>query len=78
MGNEVLTEGQLNVLRPDREELNKIRNGAWDFDYLLGWSREQVDLIYSLLRSGKCVLPKEPNQKALEELNEETIALHLG
>jgi predicted nucleotidyltransferase len=78
MGNEVLTEGQLHVYRQDREELNKIRNGHWDFDYLLKWSREQVDVIYDLLRSGKCVLPKDPDQKKLEEINEEVIAAHWG
>jgi predicted nucleotidyltransferase len=76
MGNEILNEGELRVMRPDRDELNKIRNGAWDFDYLLKWAKEQVDAIYSLLRSGTCVLPKEPNQEALEELNEEVILVH--
>ncbi len=76
MGNEVLTEGELRVYRPDRNELNKIRNGYWDFDYLLKWSKEQVDTIYALLRSGSCVLPKEPDQKRLEALNEEVIETH--
>ena len=78
MGNEVLTEGELRVFRPDRDELNRIRNGIWEFDYLLGWANEQVDAIYELLRSGKCILPKEPNQEALEKLNEEVIYLHNG
>ena len=52
-----------------------IRNGAWEFDYLLSWARERTDEIYELLRSKRCTLPDSPDQTKLEDINAEVIRL---
>ncbi|MHA2064888.1 MAG: DNA polymerase beta superfamily protein [Candidatus Thorarchaeota archaeon] len=68
MGEEILTTGDFNVYRPDREELLAIRNGEWSYEKLIEWSDEKVDELYSIVRAGKAVVPKKPDQHAIEEL----------
>lgn len=41
MCREILAEGRVVVKRPDRDELLAIRNGAWDYDKIVGWAEEQ-------------------------------------
>lgn len=66
MGIEILETGQVNVLRPDREELLAIRNGIWTYDKLI-WVAEayekDLDRLYATSK-----LPKKPNHKAINEL----------
>ncbi len=76
MGNEILTEGKLLVLRPDAAELLAIRDGEWSYDYAEKWAQEQVDTIYDILRTNKCTLPKVPDQQALETLNQDVLNIH--
>lgn len=73
MGTEILTQGKLIVYRPDREELIQIRNGSWPYDELVEWAKAGVDNIYGLIREKKTVVPKDPDQAALETLNREIV-----
>jgi predicted nucleotidyltransferase len=68
MGEEVLRDGKLNVYRSDREELKDIRNGAWTYDELVSWADEKTTAIYDLVRNDKAVVPKIPDQNAIEKL----------
>jgi hypothetical protein len=40
MGQEILTTGQVQVLRPDAEELLQIRDGKWSYDELLEYAED--------------------------------------
>lgn len=49
MGKQILTEGKLDVRRPDADELKKIRNGGWSYDRLVREADEikaELDEIY--------------------------------
>lgn len=73
MGVEILTEGKVNVLRTDREELLDIRNGKWEYDKLVDYAeklQDDVALIYD-----KSDLQKTPDynkiNKLLQDMTEE-------
>jgi predicted nucleotidyltransferase len=68
MGEEILTTGDFNVYRPDREELRGIRNGSWSYEKLVSWSDERVEYLYDLVRKGNSVVPVEPNLEEIENL----------
>lgn len=68
MGEEILTQGDFNVYRQDREELLAIRGGAWSYEQLIEWSDQKVDQLYDVVRSGKSVVPSGPNEKLIEKL----------
>lgn len=59
---EALTTGEINVYRPDAEELLAIRNGAWSYEQMMDFWNEKDAYI-----RGECyqnsVLPKKPNRK---------------
>lgn len=68
---EILVEGELRVRRPDATELLAIRNGAWSYERLIGWAREQdADLNEVMLKSK---LPHGPDRKAIGTLCEELL-----
>ncbi len=66
MAVEILTEENVIVRRPDREELLAIRDGAWSYDELI----EQCEQLEE--KSNKAAvqskLPDAPDEEALEEL----------
>lgn len=49
MGEEILSEGKVKVMRPDVEELLSIRNGSWSYDELLEWAEEKDNLVRNVL-----------------------------
>jgi uncharacterized protein len=73
MGEEVLTEGTMNVFRPDREELKRIRNGEWTFDQLIEWAEARERVIKDLVLEGRSVVPKQPDVKKIEQITAEII-----
>jgi len=74
MCREILAEGKVLVRRPDADELNAIRDGAWSYDELMEWAkREDTDLIEVARNSP---LPKQPDRKALDALCCEMVAQH--
>jgi hypothetical protein len=66
MGREILSEGEVKVKRPDREELLAIRNGAWTYEHLLQEAEameKDLDIMYE-----KSNLPHTPDDKAIDKL----------
>lgn len=68
MGGEILTTGNMQVYRPDREELLEIRNGSWDYAHLVEWGDTRVEELNQIVRDGKAVVPKVPNLKKIAEV----------
>lgn len=66
MGDEITTEGQVNVLRSDRDELLSIRNGLLSYDDLIKMAEyydEKLNLAYET-----SILPRSPDDKAINKL----------
>jgi uncharacterized protein len=66
MAYEIATEGAIHVYRKDREELLKIRSGAFEYEYLIQLSNEKLQHIEEAFAN--CSLPDEPNKKAINTL----------
>lgn len=67
MGEEILTTGQVNVKRPDAQELLSIRNGAWSYEQLVEYGEATDKHIREVLYP-KTSLPKKPNIELASEL----------
>lgn len=63
---ELLLTGELNVRRPDAEELLSIRKGAWTFDQLMSWFEKQDTEIEAAYLSS--TLPKSPDRPKINDL----------
>ena len=71
MCREILTGQGVLVRRPDAEELNAIRDGAWTYEQLMEWAkREDKDLI-EVARTSP--LPSLPDRHALDALCQELV-----
>jgi hypothetical protein len=66
MCREILTDGKINVKRPDAEELKAIRGGAWTYDYLIDWAMRQEDELAKLEKVS--TLPKVADSEKLNDL----------
>ncbi|MCH9651894.1 MAG: nucleotidyltransferase domain-containing protein [Deltaproteobacteria bacterium] len=66
MGLEALQTGDLLIRRPDAEELNSIRQGAWEYDRLL----EQAEGLQARIRAAvqETSLPADIDRAAVDEL----------
>ena len=71
MGKEILTEGKVQVFRPDCEELKTIRNGVWTYEQVEEYADSMEKEIASLYEGSS--LPKEPNRNELDRLCVQTI-----
>ncbi len=66
MAEEIAREGVLRVRRPNREELMRIREGAYDYETLVAEAEAKVVRIESLFEQSS--LPEEPDREAIERL----------
>lgn len=66
MGHEILKEGKVQVLRPDRETLLNIRHGKWDYDRLVE-TAEAMEENLEILHDNSS-LPYSPDDKAINKL----------
>jgi len=74
MAKEIITTGEVNVVRTDdREELLDIKHGKRSYDELVAWAEEQDKELDNIYESGKSPLPKTPDTKKLNELCVEVI-----
>ncbi len=64
MCREILTDGTVNVRRPDRDELLAIRQGAWPFEQLAAWARAEDAAMEALAKASP--LPHGPDRTALD------------
>lgn len=60
MGVEALRDGEINVKRPDAEELLAIRNGAWTYEQVVSYAEEMDRYVREDLYK-ETHLPKKPN-----------------
>ena len=65
MCREILTTGKVLVKRPDREELLRIRNGAWEYDQLIEWAESQDSELEAIAQSS--ALPHAPDRVLLDQ-----------
>jgi predicted nucleotidyltransferase len=64
---EILTTGQVNVRRPDAEELLTIRNGAWTYDQVVEFAEREDQALQDIYKTCS-ILPKTPDQEKLDQL----------
>lgn len=60
MATEILTDGEIQVKRPDAAELLAIRNGAWTYDELLEWAAYSDQNLDKLMKTSD--LPNKVDQ----------------
>lgn len=65
MCEEILTDGSVNVKRPDAEELKQIRAGAWEYDKLVEYADTMDTKLDNLYKTS--TLKKEPNRKLINK-----------
>ena len=66
MAEEIALSGTIQVRRPNREFLLKIRAGEFEYDELLKWAEDKIDRIEILFE--KADLPDIPNMDSVESL----------
>ncbi|HFA51715.1 MAG TPA: nucleotidyltransferase [Bacteroidetes bacterium] len=73
MAEEIAVQGKINVRRPNRDFLLKIRSGEFEYDDLLKWAEEKIEKIEVLYE--KADLPAKPDigevNKLLSTIREE-------
>lgn len=72
MCREILSEGKVLVRRPDADELNAIRDGAWSYEKLMEWAKTEDTALIEVGRTSP--LPKQPNRHKLDEICQELVA----
>lgn len=68
---EILETGKVIVKRPDAEELLSIRNGAWEYDYLIEWVTTQDKELQQVALDSK--LPNAPDVEKIDKWLVDTI-----
>lgn len=66
MGQEILETGIVHVLRPDRDELLAIRNGAWTYEQLIEYAETMDNAIKTAEETS--ILPWGPDVNAIDAL----------
>jgi hypothetical protein len=75
MGEEILSEGRVEVKRRNVKELLGIRNGEWSFDKLSSWFEDKKLSVKEAL--DKSPLPKDSDKTAINELCMKLIYDHI-
>lgn len=78
MGEEILTNGKVNVWRDDADEIKRTRNGEVGYDELVAWAEEKEEALNTIYRSGSYTIPKQPNMKSISALHESLVRSHYG
>lgn len=66
MAREILETGKVLVKRPDAEELRAVRAGAWSYERLVGYVREQDTALEEC--AARSTLPRAPDRAVLDAL----------
>jgi predicted nucleotidyltransferase len=66
MAKEILTEGKVIVRRPDAEDLLRIRNGEFDYDWLMKWAADTDAELTAMYESSP--LPHGADQEGIDRL----------
>ena len=73
MATEILSTGQVNVRRPDAQELLAIRKGAWTYEHLMEWVDKAETEIQDLYETS--TLPKSSDMEFLDTLHQRVVEL---
>jgi len=76
MAKEILRDGEVNVYRPDRDELLQIRNGEWPFEKILDVADNADQELFELYH--KSTLRNKPDYKGISNLYMEICEKHYG
>lgn len=71
MCEEILTHGKVIVRRPDAAELLAIRNGEFDYEWLIKWAEDMDNKLNTLYETSP--LPYSADYKAIDELYREVV-----
>jgi len=71
MCREILTDGVVNVSRPDSDELLAIRNGAWTYEQVVDFAEKEEANLREVVKTS--LLPKQADVKAIHKLIYNTI-----
>lgn len=74
-GEEILTLGEVQVLRPDAPMLLDIRHGAWTFEQLKEWSENKQRSLRKAMEASP--LPKDSDREAIDRVCMELVYEHL-
>jgi len=66
MAREILESGEVNVYRPDAEELRDIRAGAWTYEQIVEFAEKEDVTLVEVAKNSK--LPKVPDINMIHEL----------
>jgi hypothetical protein len=66
MAREILEGKGVLVKRPDADELNEIRRGAWSYEKIIAWAEEEDLALNEVMNNSK--LPKAPNRKRIAKV----------
>ncbi len=66
MAIEILTTGEINIKRPNREELLSIRRGEWSYDELIQKAEQKMSAVEKAYKIS--TLPKAPEKTIVEQL----------
>ena len=72
-GLELMQTGELNVLRPDAQELLAIRNGAWAYEKVVEYATTMEEKFNEAEKTSP--MPKNTNKEAINDLYQEALAL---
>lgn len=73
MGKQLMQTGSFDVYRPDRQELQEIRNGQWEYERVLAEGKSLLDEVYTLARAEDCPLPRTAQHNKLQALHQELL-----
>jgi predicted nucleotidyltransferase len=73
MCREILETGEVHVWRgpsgpDDAAEIRAIRDGAWDYERLVGWAEAEDRALQAILDGGKAKVPLAPDRDAIDRL----------
>ena len=66
MCREILTEGKVNIWRPDADELLAIRAGEWPYEKLIEFAETEDKAMAELYDAS--TLPRSPDHKRIDKL----------
>jgi hypothetical protein len=66
MAREIMEGKGVLVKRPDADELNAIRNGAWSYEKIIAWAEEEDLALNEVMKNSK--LPNSPNRKRIAKV----------
>lgn len=68
MAREILTTGQVNIWRDDRDEILEVRAGGWTYERLVEWAEEEERSLGVIYREKRYSIPQTTDRAAIDAL----------